>query len=555
MRYGYVENIRKQRDGLLNSEVLKPWLQQIIKLADEAVTKPVPALKMTEYLLFYETGDRKTFEDGFHARRRNCFRLAVAYWLTEDNRYLAPLIDYIGYICDEFSWCLPAHAHFFEQSVEDVTEQIDLCQAETARLLAEIVMCLEDCLPAYIKDRMAAEVQRRVVAPLMKEKVFNWHICNNNWSSVCAGSCALAIKYFASEAQQEKILPPVFAAADNYLTGICDDGCCKEGIGYWGYGFSYFCILADIIKWYGGKDYFGLEKVENLALFPQRVRLSASRCVSISDSLDTYKFSPGIMCFLKARYPRVCLPEFRYAAPPENAYSFVDILWLDPDYTADPPERESHYFADAQWYVSKHDKYSFAACGGNNGESHSHNDVGSFMITVGEDVFLADLGHGTYVKETFQLETRFNFVQNCSRGHSVPIVGGAYQCYGTEYAAKNVVGEESRFSLDIAGAYPKGQCESLHRAFDLAEDSVTLTDTVAGAALTERFISRIMPEICDGYVDYGIGRILFEPKDFAVTVGQESYLGPDGATALTVYQTDFTPKDPAKTRFTFQIQF
>lgn len=60
-----------------------------------------------------------------------------AYWLTQDEKYLEPLIDYIMYICDEFSWCLPAHVKYPEVSAKEAIEHIDLFQAETARLLAE----------------------------------------------------------------------------------------------------------------------------------------------------------------------------------------------------------------------------------------------------------------------------------------------------------------------------------------------------------------------------------------------------------------------------------
>ena len=176
------------------------------------------------------------------------------------------------------------------------------------------------------------------------------------------------------------------------------------------------------------------------------------------------------------------------------------------------------------------------------------------MITVGDQVFLSDLGCGEYVKETFLYETRYTFVQNSSRGHSVPIVNGAYQKDGKEYAAKNVVAAENSFSLDIEGAYEKGLCEKLHRHFELDEDSVTLTDTVQGAKVTERFISKIPPTVCDGYVDYGIGRIVFDPNLLDVTVGQETFVAHDAVSIVTVYQTDFVPKDPLCTAFRFRIE-
>ena len=37
-----------------------------------------------------------------------------------------------------------------------------------------------------------------------------------------------------------------------------------------------------------------------------------------------------------------------------------------------------------------------AAKGGNNGESHNHNDVGSFLYLAGDEMLLTDLGAGEY---------------------------------------------------------------------------------------------------------------------------------------------------------------
>ena len=124
MGYSYIGDTLQQRKRLLASKAAKPFLDRILAGAEEAISQPSVAFKMSDYLLFYKTGDRKTFYSGYSDRRQKCFRIAAAYWLTEDEKYLEPLIDYISYICDEFSWCQPAHALFGQQSVQDVIEHI-----------------------------------------------------------------------------------------------------------------------------------------------------------------------------------------------------------------------------------------------------------------------------------------------------------------------------------------------------------------------------------------------------------------------------------------------
>lgn len=54
-----------------------------------------------------------------------------------------------------------------------------------------------------------------------------------------------------------------------------------------------------------------------------------------------------------------------------------------------------------------------AAKGGNNGEPHNHNDVGSFFYLVGDEMLLTDLGAGEYTKEYFH-EGRYRILCNNS---------------------------------------------------------------------------------------------------------------------------------------------
>ena len=64
-----------------------------------------------------------------------------------------------------------------------------------------------------------------------------------------------------------------------------------------------------------------------------------------------------------------------------------------------------------------------AAKGGNNGESHNHNDVGSFLYLAGDEMLLTDLGAGEYTRDYFG-EKRYDILCNHSFGHSVPVIDG-----------------------------------------------------------------------------------------------------------------------------------
>ena len=87
MKRYYGVDIEEQRDKLLKSTAAKNLIDEVIKVADEAVTGEYNALKISDYMLYIETGNRKTFEREYFRRRNNCSFLSMAYWLTENEKY------------------------------------------------------------------------------------------------------------------------------------------------------------------------------------------------------------------------------------------------------------------------------------------------------------------------------------------------------------------------------------------------------------------------------------------------------------------------------------
>lgn len=555
----YGVDIAEKRKKILSNKQLTERINTIIAAADKAVTEDSPAFKMSEYMLYFQTGDRTKYEVSYFKRRDNCYYLMVAYWLTEDEKYLTPLIDYIGYICDEFTWCVPAHNKAAEVTSYDGVEQIDLFQAETARLFSEISMCVGDKLPSYVTIRMSYEIKKRIIVPFEKGAKFWWQTTNLNWATVCAAGCSIALLTFGTEDEINRLMPKFISCMDSYLVGIEDDGCCKEGTAYWTYGFWNYLKLASAIKIYtkGEIDYFNHPKAKAEALFLQNVRLSDSLAICFADCSETFKFSPAMFSFMKSLYKDVSLPDLKFAEWTVNTPSVVELLWFADDYKAEKAPLGTHLFEDSEWYVKRSENYSFGAKGGNNSEPHNHNDVGSFMITVGEEVFISDLGSGEYTKEYFDRQTRYTIVTNSSRGHSVPIINGEYQQFGSEFCAKNVKATENSFELDMEAAYENGIVNRINRRFDFDAHSIKLTDTFEPSpdtkTITERFISKIPPVIQDGYVDMGIGKIKYDVNRYKPEINSEQYNWHRGLKVITAYMIDFSPVDSSETVFEFEF--
>lgn len=564
MKNYYGIDFAKRRNEILKSDAFKPIIDHIMSNADNALEAEYIVDRMSDYMSYYSTGRRADEE---HIKRRgNCISLAIAYWLYEDKKYLNELIDVIYIICNEFTWCIPAHSHMEQNPhIDYVIRTIDLYQTTTARILTEVAVLLGDKLPYYVTERIEYELRRRVFDGYKKYPYF--HAAEgqlNNWSTVCACGSGTALLHFGTDQEISALLPRIIKGLDRYLQGTDSDGCCREGTGYWCGGFGAYIYLANIVYIYsdGEIDYFNNNKSKSLAVFPQKARLNESMTVSFADASPEFSFSPGLFCFLKKHYPDVILPELKYFKKHINDI-FREILWMDTDYTKAAEQKGVSYFDDAQWYINRQEKFSFAAKGGHNYEPHNHNDLGSFMIAVGDDIPLADLGAPEYIKYDHYDDRKVN-LNFSSKGHSVPIINGEYQALGENFKAIVTKKDNNLFSLDLQGAYKKGLVTRYNRTFTVNEDGVTIKDIFYYSKqtenITERFVTRTKPKISDGEVDLGSAKILFDSDLYSVKVSTDFYnkhgygIDVNKRIKITVYLIDFTAKHQNQTEFDFNIK-
>ena len=550
----------KQREALLKSESASPIIQNIINKADEALGKSYIPIKMSEFMRFYDDGDRRAYEKKYYERRNDCVSIAAALWLTEDEKYIKPLIDTICLVCDEYTWCLPAHANMENNpSPETIVSRIDLANGETSKVLTEISVLVGDRLPGYVNERIEFELRRRIIEGLKSEN-YGWQNSTSNWAAVCGGSSAAVLIHFGTDDEIRLFMPTLYKAMDNFLRGYENDGCCREGIAYWSYGFGHFLYFAKLIHTYtaGEKNYFTDEKVKNIAKFFQKIRMGKRKAYCMSDSIQDYYADIKNLSFLRKIYGKdILYPEISLAAHEDNIYSLTGLLWLDADYTKDIWPLETTYFEDAQIYIKRTPQYSFAAKGGTNGEPHNHNDIGSFMIVDNDDnIPVLDPGRSQYCRDSFMPQTRYKIFVNGSQGHSVPIINGKYQTEGIENKAENVVAGENFFSLDIQGGYEEGVINKIHRIFEFCEDSVVMTDEFVLSenteSISERFISESMPEIEDGIVSLGRTKLLFEKGKYDVDYGSASYIL--AGEERTIYYIDFKQQDGILQKFRIEIK-
>ncbi len=564
MKNYYGVNFNEQRKKLLESKKCRFLVDFIKEKANAALEAEYIVDKMSDYMSYYSTGHR---DDGEHIRRRdNAIALAAAFWLFNEQKYLDELVDVIHIICNEFTWCIPAHSHIDRNpKMAFVIRQLDLYQATTARTLTEIAVLLGEKLPYYTLERIEYELRRRVFEGYKNYPLFPISETNtNNWATVTSCGAGAALLHFGTDEEINTFLPRVMNGLDRFIRGADNDGCCREGTGYWRGGYGNYIYLANLLYEYsnGKIDYFKNKKMEAQAYFPQKARLNKNMTVSFADASSSFNSAPGLFCFLKKKYSGVLLPELELF---DKAISniFYTLIWMDPDYKEDKLSLGYSFLEDSQWYINRKEKFSFAAKGGHNYEPHNHNDLGSFMIVVGEDNPLVDLGAPEYIRYE-NYDDRMVYLNFSSHGHSVPIIDGEYQGLGEEYNTQTVTANDDTFSLNLENAYQKGLIKKANRTFKLSEEGVVLTDVFEyskeNQVITERFVTRTKPKFKDGEVDLGSAKILFDANLYSVNASTDSYnkhgwgADPSKLYKVPVYLIDFTAKKEKQTEFLFDIR-
>ncbi len=496
--------------------------------------EPLRSLPYSLFKLFEETGSRIEYEAEYFEHRARLNTFAILEMVDDNPEYRKALEDTIWGICDEYTWSLPAHLddtrniiegrpHFKEsmdlqQKLAERRKTLDLFACETGFALAEILSLLEDKLAPMVVYRGRQEITERILEPYFNLATsYWWETATMNWAAVCAGSIGAAAMYLiADERILARILQRVLGTINFFLRGFGDDGACLEGLGYWTYGFGYFTYFASLLKQRtGGKiDLFQNEKIQQIALFPQKCYLSGNHGVSFSDASLTETYLPGLVCYLKSVFSEVLIPERKYASKVDEdhchrwAPAIRNIVWNQP-YQDSPLPEGTFYLADAQWLISKKRKKDisicFAAKGGHNDEPHNHNDIGSFLLQVDKELLLVDMGSGEYTRQYFGAE-RYDYLCNSSRGHSVPIIEGQYQKAGRDYAARIIdfktSDQEDILTMDIAGAYGNQNLKLLQRKFEFRKDAspdLVLTDKYEfeeiPTTVIERFCTFYPPQI------------------------------------------------------------
>lgn len=351
--------------------------ERMKELAAGFARKEIKSLRYSAYAQFDTTGERNDYQDMYFEHRDRMSVMGMCAWLFERESDYRETEDILWAVCEESTWCLPAHLG--GRSLEYIREtgcvfqngkiqpglgsqrhKLDLFSCETARDMAEILYLTGNAISPFVRKRAMEEITERVFSQYMAfGRMPHFEVDQSNWSAVCGGSVGVAALFLIEE---EEMLAPVIQRAlsdlDVFISSYGKDGICREGVGYWNYGFYNFSYLAWFLRERtGGRiDLFKEPEVKQAAFFPSRAFLYENSCVNFSDCENRGGCAKDLCGFLKEMYPD--MPEITGLAVPEVPggsrnipITLRKVIWPEGN-TARKFRERSDYFPDAEWLIS-----------------------------------------------------------------------------------------------------------------------------------------------------------------------------------------------------------
>ena len=479
-----------------------PAGKDAIAAAEHVLKTPMPE-KTEEIMLTYsKTGSRSQCDRLDGQRRGRVKTLAEAELLENKGRFLPELENTIRALAAEKSWVGTAHdGNLANYNGKLIT--IDLYSSALAWDLATADNLLGDKLSPELRKLIRAEVQQRIFLPLHRmiegQQPRYWLVHKHNWNSVClAGVIGAALAL--SDSREEKALFVLAAIkySQFYLQGFAADGYCGEGTGYWNYGFGHYILLSEEIRLATGDriDLLARKEAAAPAAFGLRFEVAGGIYPAFADTSPDTQPSAHIVDFLNERFK---LGHARTESRDRNfdkGHLFEDMMYAFPLPYQKTVEGAPVQVGLRSWFEASRIlicrpakgsecRLAVAIIGNDNGVNHNHNDVGSFLVVLGNRTPILDVGGEAYTARTFGPH-RYDSNALNSFGHCCPLVAGKMQDAGRKAEAVTL---ETDFSdaqdtllFDIRSAYSAPDLKKLTRQYLYSRQgggSLTVTDEVA----------------------------------------------------------------------------
>lgn len=461
----------------------------------------------TDYLEYGRSGNRRIMEDPQSANNSALTALFLAELAEGQGRFLDQIINGVYFDCEMTTWSLSAHLYLQAGNLQFPDHRqniIDLVVGNTGSQLAWIYYILKpefDKVTPLISERLRDELQARILDAYMNNDTYWWFAKDpqpgqviNNWNPWCNFNALQC--FFLLEPDRDKLAAAVWRSmesVDKFINYTQGDGGCEEGPSYWGHAagklYDYLNMLA---QGTGGRvSIFDQKLIKDMGEYIVRSYIGNDWVVNFADASAKgggnagliYRYGKAVgsdlmqhhAAALNARKPEGLPLSYDLARTFGDIACRKELAQTSPVYKA---PTTSWYPITEVCTMSNKQGFVVAAKGGYNNESHNHNDIGTFSLYVDTVPLFIDAGVGTYTRQTFGPE-RYTIWTMQSEYHSLPVVNGSGQRFGTQYRARDVKFDAKRrtFSADIAGAYPaEAKVDKWVRSYKLGDKALTIAD-------------------------------------------------------------------------------
>lgn len=513
---------------------------RIIKVAEKANTFSWPSLLATKYLEYKTDGNRTRYEDDINKRRSVLSQLVIGELVEREGRFIPQIANGLWLMLEESTWVSPAHIGVQKSGIglpDPMDEYIDLGAGRVAADLATVYLLLGDELnriSPMISKKIKVVLQNRIINPYLTRDDFWWMALQpntmvNNWN-IWINTNVLKVALLVEEnpAKLGMILQKLTRSADQFIDSYAEDGACEEGPSYWMHAGG---ELGQMLLWLedvsdGEVTFKEDRKLFNIGNYILNSHIYGNRYINFADAEAMQIPNPAKIWTYGALFNDDNLKAYAsylttLKSPMMSLGTVQDFLMHALIYPVLSNHRKDFIAPQFHFYESlgqatmrslnEKGNLFLATIGSNNGVSHNHNDVGSYILYLDSIPVLIDAGVGTYTKETFS-RNRYRLWNMQSQWHNLPIINGIQQKDGKSYRAEDVQyvsnGKTAHYSVDIAKAYPKeAAVRSWVRGFKMnprnntidVNDKYQLEEFKKTQSIS--FISKIKPQLVkDGFL-------------------------------------------------------
>lgn len=479
--------------------------QSYVEYGEQYLGKPWTVLPWTVFAENKKTGNRVNYEALCFEKRRQLAAIVMAEIMEGKGRFMGDIIDGMGSFCEETWWGIPAHYPKAIPLAE--LQEVDLFNAETASLIVWTRYMLGKQFDTFSPDlcqRIDREIERRILQPAV-ENDYWWKTAGMNWNPwICSNWLACVLICEKDEARKAEAITQIRKAIQAFIDAYPEDGGCDEGPGYWDRAAASMFEVMRLL------DFGSMEpKVQKMAAYAYKTYIGNDYCVCFADAHENkavqqvnivYPFGLWLNdptmrefgAYLGRQKGVLTNPAALYDKSGNFPTLGRELFFLRhiKDFIADNPQEpllKDVWLPDLQIMTARRGHFYVAMKGGTNGESHNHNDVGSFIVYApllqegtGEGTLLSPLfidpAVGEYTAKTFSKD-RYDVWTMQSGYHNLPQINGIDQKDGKDYAAKVIRHKEGQLTLELAGAYPKDAAvKSWQRTVTAMKSGISVTE-------------------------------------------------------------------------------